>query len=404
MMRLILVDDEMMFLDSLSRYIRQNLTDVEICGCFHNGKAALEYMMVHSADVDVVLTDICMPQMDGLALSREICTRFPHCVIIIISGYADFEYARTAIKYNVLNYILKPFEYQNLKQYLQEASELSAARRRLHYTIDLAEEATELFFADVFLDTFHSDQQLEEAFEKFNFPFTLDNSSGYLIKFTIDQTSALSLHYPDLEQFSHSLKNILQFSQENTFFYFFRKSTASFYFVAIGVFPDATAFTEQIAKNVKDVLKLSCQVDLYHSFQSLKDFVSPNHKDKVPEISSRLSDNTQIQQAANYIQANYNHDITREQVAKIVYMSPSYFSYQFKKEMGISFVDYLTTVRMQNAVELLKTAMPIKDISTAVGYQNISRFYTNFRHYTSYAPSDYRKKILSMEIFNEDET
>ena len=62
----------------------------------------------------------------------------------------------------------------------------------------------------------------------------------------------------------------------------------------------------------------------------------------------------------------------------------------------MSFLSYLTTVRMKKAIELLGTRMKINDIAKAVGYQSRNRFFINFRQYTSYSPTEYRRYILKM--------
>jgi len=65
-------------------------------------------------------------------------------------------------------------------------------------------------------------------------------------------------------------------------------------------------------------------------------------------------------------------------------------------------MDYLTTVRMQKSIELLNTNMRINDIAEKVGYQNRNRFIINFRQYTGYTPTEYRKIILSMEDSSDE--
>ena len=62
----------------------------------------------------------------------------------------------------------------------------------------------------------------------------------------------------------------------------------------------------------------------------------------------------------------------------------------------MSFLNYLTTVRMKKAIELLGTRMKVNDIARAVGYQSRNRFFINFRQYTSYSPTEYRRLILKM--------
>lgn len=252
MTKIIIVDDEQIVLNSISRYLQEQLPEFEICGRFYDGKEALEYLLENP--VDLVLTDICMPVMDGLALSREIHKRLPQIVVIIFSGFSEFEYAQTAIRYNVYRYLLKPIDYREIKEVLLDACAAAEKRRS-----------------------------------------------------------------------------------------------------------------------------------------------APRKASLPADDADRTASNTAIQSALAYIKKNYAQDLSVKAVASAVFLSPSHFSYLFKKETGTNFVDYLTKVRMQNAIELMKTNMRVNDIAEKVGYQNRNRFIINFRQYTSCTPTEYRKKILSME-------
>ena len=74
---------------------------------------------------DVVLTDIRMPYMDGLALAEKIRQRYPSMKVVIFSGYDDFEYAQKAIKLNVTEYILKPVNVEELTSILKRIKKQS---------------------------------------------------------------------------------------------------------------------------------------------------------------------------------------------------------------------------------------------------------------------------------------
>ncbi|AZS15109.1 response regulator [Paenibacillus lutimineralis] len=71
-----------------------------------NGRRALEYLQEHS--VDILFTDVRMPQMDGLVLTRQALELHPELKVILFSGFAEFEYAQTAIALGVSDYLLKP--------------------------------------------------------------------------------------------------------------------------------------------------------------------------------------------------------------------------------------------------------------------------------------------------------
>ncbi len=78
-------------------------------GAAENGKDALE--KIEQNEPDVVLTDIKMPYMDGLTMAETIRQLYPSVKIVIFSGFDEFEYAKKAIKLNVIEYILKPVGY-----------------------------------------------------------------------------------------------------------------------------------------------------------------------------------------------------------------------------------------------------------------------------------------------------
>ena len=94
----------------------------------------------------------------------------------------------------------------------------------------------------------------------------------------------------------------------------------------------------------------------------------------------------------DYIDQNYQENITRTSLAKIVYLSPDYIARYFKKETGISLVNYIIKKRVDIAKDLLNnTDLPVHIISDKVGYGNYSYFTKIFKKETNYTPVDYRK-------------
>ncbi len=93
---------------------------------------------------------------------------------------------------------------------------------------------------------------------------------------------------------------------------------------------------------------------------------------------------------------NYDKDISRQELADSFYFSTAYFTRFFKNKTGVNFIDYLTTIRMEKAIELLSTRATIDEIAKLVGYKSRGHFISNFRHYTSMSPTEYRKQILKL--------
>ncbi len=121
MYRVILVDDEFLVREAVKETMDWSSRGFELKGCFPHGEEAMDYINDHP--VEVVLTDICMPYMDGLELSRRISREYPQICVVILSGYDNFEYAKQALKYRVREYILKPFSLEELGQALDNIRE-----------------------------------------------------------------------------------------------------------------------------------------------------------------------------------------------------------------------------------------------------------------------------------------
>lgn len=103
--------------------------------------------------------------------------------------------------------------------------------------------------------------------------------------------------------------------------------------------------------------------------------------------------------AKEYIWGNYNQEVSLQQLAAAVGINPYYLSHLFRKEMGISFLEYLTSVRMSIAKSLLKqTAMSVMDICLEVGYQDPSHFAKIFKKKEGIHPTEYRKKSIETNI------
>ena len=100
-----------------------------------------------------------------------------------------------------------------------------------------------------------------------------------------------------------------------------------------------------------------------------------------------------IQSVCRYICNYYNRPINLEEIAKIAYMSPTYFSKKFKKVTGFGFNEYLNSVRVKMAINmLLETRYSITEIAMYCGYQDSNYFGDVFRKMTGISPSAYRKQ------------
>ena len=101
-----LVDDETLIREAISENIQWEEIGFSFMGACENGKQAME--AIEKEQPDLLLTDINMPFVDGMELTKFVYENYPDTKVIIISGFDEFEYAKNAVKYQVLEYILKP--------------------------------------------------------------------------------------------------------------------------------------------------------------------------------------------------------------------------------------------------------------------------------------------------------
>lgn len=106
----------------------------------------------------------------------------------------------------------------------------------------------------------------------------------------------------------------------------------------------------------------------------------------------RQNENRPIRVVKQYIAAHYREALTLEQVSAAAELSPAYFSTIFKKDTGMTFLEYLSKVRMDKAKQLLKeTNRTVADICAAVGYSDVRYFTKSFTKYSGLKPNEYRK-------------
>lgn len=107
MISVLIVDDEPLVRLGITTSLTRHEGLISVIGQAENGRRALEFVSAHAADLDAVLTDIRMPVMDGIELTREIRQRFPHVKVIVLSSYNDFHYVKEALKQGASDYLLK---------------------------------------------------------------------------------------------------------------------------------------------------------------------------------------------------------------------------------------------------------------------------------------------------------
>ncbi|MFD1176220.1 helix-turn-helix domain-containing protein [Paenibacillus puldeungensis] len=150
-LKALLVDDEIHILNNLAKVLPWGELGFMISGLAKNGKEALELAAMHHPDL--ILSDIRMPVMDGIALLQKVRElNFP-CEFLLLTGYQEFEYARTAIRYGVKDYICKPINYVELENTVREMARQIGEKRRTESKTRCLSQAVHLANENVLLHT-----------------------------------------------------------------------------------------------------------------------------------------------------------------------------------------------------------------------------------------------------------
>lgn len=146
MVNVVVVDDEERIRQGLAKLIAQAGSDFQVTGIFAGAQELLAN--INGLSVDLVITDIKMPVMNGLELIEKLQARYPNLRVAIISGFDDFDFARRALRYGVEEYLLKPVDKAELEQLLHK-TRIKLEQERIMESVNQDEQLKLLLFNDM---------------------------------------------------------------------------------------------------------------------------------------------------------------------------------------------------------------------------------------------------------------
>lgn len=208
----IIAEDEELLLNNLVEKIPCSDSEFEVIGTAQTGRQALE--LVKKKRPDLIMTDIKMPVMDGMALLTEIHNLFPLTKMVIISGFSDFEYARQAIALKVTDYLLKPVMKEDLTKVLQKVKneiQITGSHREDVYPSGTSHETPAQiasFLKDYLVENYAQDVNLNLIADRLNYSSSHLSRifsqiygctpNKYLMNLRISHAQSLLLHNPEL--------------------------------------------------------------------------------------------------------------------------------------------------------------------------------------------------------------
>ena len=317
--------------------------------------------------------------MDGLELSKLVKKEFPHTKILILSGFNEFDYAKQAIEIGVSDYLLKPISADKLLESLHKAGDQIIDEQKSHdmimnYTRRIEEEHEK-----------NAEEETPVDVEEVN-PKTLNKTTffDFLISGKKDEIPEFLDKYLD-ELGRNNLKSVL-----------FRQYVISDLYLTCNAYLDDIGASKDeknaLIGSIEESGKIAA-ADRQKMKERLNEFLSKIMGYRDENRKTQLS--SQILKASLYIRDHYaEDDISLNQTASAVGMSPTHFSSVFKQETGEGFSEYLTEVRMEAAKRLLATTdEKMTEISEQAGYHDPHYFSSTFKKTQGMTPKEYRAMV-----------
>ncbi|MCQ2591203.1 MAG: response regulator [Treponema sp.] len=477
MIEIVIADDEKLIRAGIAKIITKSLENIELKIVeAKNGQEALD--ICKADEPQVLLTDIRMPIMDGVELMKNVSQLEVKPEIIVLSGFDDFVYAKSAIENGALSYILKPVDKTELVNAVQQAIstfrkiEKQRTEDNLKTIINEGRINKQNSLSDAnFVNGYYClniignqcKNAIIQAMDNINY-YTLESKKGfesiiipreaeYIIKsdFSLSQysigISSPSNNISSLRFFKkQAFIAILQifFAQEKKGVFIYEEQEQALDFTKLNddfehcisqltitepeeinkrikaLFNFAT--TDDSAKNKAEMLfflytKITenlftrfsayTESDFYLHLKgimienilqckTLEEWIK-NVSDYTIYISELLKRNNVeypfIEEALEYIKANFTKNINMAMVANQVSINYTWFSEKFKEHMGMNFNEYIKRMRIDEACRLLqKDCYKVYEVAERSGFGDVKYFMKTFKEATGLTPSEWKKQ------------
>lgn len=282
----IIVDDESRIRRRLERLVQSCGEDWEIIKVFSDGKEAYEEIKRQSISFDLLITDVQMPEMDGLTLINEL-KKIHSFTSLIISGYDDFTYLQTAMREGAVNYILKPVDKHQFAEQLEEVkAKIYVKQREQQEWSDIQGRATQLTYTKQIQllseITWNADLDLSVLDWTKEFP----EGDYQLIYISVDQDDSLIKNVDSTQnwdlKFEEMLKQRVQIAVEDMDYWWWRSGKLQYW--VLFHYDDTRKgkvdpLIEQFKSDVQKSTPFTVSIGLAESFQELS--LMPNIKDQL---------------------------------------------------------------------------------------------------------------------------
>ena len=416
-MNVLVVNDQPTVVESLKREVRWD--EIPVTKVYTATSAREARMVIRNFDVDVLLTDIEMPEEDGLSLFRWMKEEYPHIEGVFITAHADFGYAQEAIHMGGFDYILQPFRGEDVVNTLQKLAEKLNRQRVIHTMQGTPEQLRS-----------HRNNQLDGLLRKLAlgkdaaaqrdyeqlvvaakaelgevnvYPLLLEIVNWRGIGHNRGEAMLPQFFTNVLEDIFEDARGRVTISSLEESRYWMLLTMQQGRLQPEGYRSGIEEFNRFVRNNMEFQLALypsraSEARDLAAACRQAMQRANANRERKAGVfwesvgLEDGASDVDIVRRAKTYIAHNLSRNVTRADVAAEVHLNEEYFSRLFSRQTGFTFKDYLLGEKMREARKLLETSsLPVSIVASKVGYDNFSHFSQIFKKLVGESPQEYRR-------------
>lgn len=384
-----------LFVEYLRNFIEWESYGFQICCEASDGKEALEKIETYRPNI--ILTDITMPYINGLELAEQVAQRYPEIFVLLITGNSEIEYAKQAVNIGVCDYILKPFEKEELlfsllklQNNISEALKNKNGQKELDY--QKREEAlNRLLLPDT--DTASAHLQLKEAGISFEHEYFLVCTMQFVVgnpeefnqinswkKIIIDMLSdklTITGTFQVFRDLENNVVIILNFDSEQEM-----KSYRTYELT-------------DLRKIIKAQLHLETVIGVSEPCYGLDQVKEAYAQSMFAAWGRTINAREVTKRAKEYIRNHYmESDLSISDISRDLFINQTYLRKMFKEETNQTLSAYITEYKMSIAKQLLQsTNDKLSSIAAKVGYNDVGYFSKCFKRFYGVSP-----KKLSQEL------
>ena len=358
--RVVIIDDEAWTRDTIKRIGNWQEYGFQMVGEAADGVSGIE--CIKQLKPHLIITDMKMPGIDGAELLQLLSQQNIKTKVIVISGYYEYNYTRQALNSRVMDYLLKPIKEDEFNRLIKRCSDELDRET-------LMEEQNEISLVGIadtswltkYIEARDDTRKCLEGLSKKGVRCALDKMKA-LLEQQKDDRAKLKL----VINMNYDLHKIV----EETVIAKYNAAVDRSFAVELPFTIRESGTHEEFIRHYTDIAdKIIDEVNLQRQ-----------RKNKIDILAIK-----------QFVDNNFSGNISLEELAKTNFVTKEYLSSAFKKELGMTFSDYLTRVRMEKAKELIvEYGLPIQAVSDMTGYLDIAHFYKTFKKYFGTSPGKMR--------------